>query len=74
MNDDLADPMLQSIRDRGKNHEEFKALVEYLRNNGENIPSILSHMKSVLSDVSTDDGLVLLRQRLFILKNMRKKI
>ncbi len=73
-NDDLADPMLQKIRDNGKDDKEFQVLHKYLEGESKHVPEVLSHMKSLLSEMSADNGLILLKQRLFIPKCMRKDI
>ncbi len=72
--DDIADKMLQEIKDNGRTDEEVQALEQYLRGDGEQVPKTLSHMKAVLSEMSADKGLILFRQRLFIPRNMRKNI
>ncbi len=64
---------MEEIRKAADKDEEFIMLQKYLRND-EPFPSQLQMYKSVIEEISEDNGLLLLHQRLLIPKAMRKNI
>jgi transposase InsO family protein len=74
LEDSFADPTLNEIRDKGQKDEEYRALIEHLESDCDRMSAKVSHFKSVMNEMSTDQGLVLFRQRLLIPRAMRKDV
>ncbi len=69
-----ADRFIEEIRTSGKNDEEYKKLLKYLKLDSSCVNDQIVMYKSVLDEISEEDGILLMRQRLIIPKTLRKDI
>ncbi len=72
--DSLADPILEEIRKAAQNDPMYVALLQHFRNGDKTLPSQLAAYKSVANQLSEDNGLLLINQRLLIPQPMRCEV
>ncbi len=72
--DKHTDPLLDEIRSKGQQDEEYINLLKYLRSSNPKINDEIALYRSVLDEISEDEGILVMRQRLIIPKCLRKEV
>ena len=74
VDDSPADPILEQVKQHAVDDVDYQSLKKFVNSDQKTLPASLQQYKSVHDEISEDNGLLLMRQRLVIPKKMRKEV